>query len=41
MGRDDATEDWAEPDANGRIEPSFGAGQLDDDEDFDEDEDGG
>jgi len=41
--RDDAHEDWAEPDANGRIEPSFGAGMLDDDvnlgEDEDEDED--
>jgi S-DNA-T family DNA segregation ATPase FtsK/SpoIIIE len=37
--RDDSNEDWAEPDANGRIEPSFGAGMLDDDEDLDEDED--
>ena len=36
--RDDVVEDWAEPDSNGRIEPSFGAGQLSDDEDFDEDE---
>ncbi len=37
--RDDAHEDWAEPDANGRIEPSFGAGMLDDDVDLEEDED--
>jgi S-DNA-T family DNA segregation ATPase FtsK/SpoIIIE len=37
--RDDAHEDWAEPDANGRIEPSFGAGMLDHDVDLEEDED--
>ncbi|HEY8264055.1 MAG TPA: DNA translocase FtsK 4TM domain-containing protein [Methyloceanibacter sp.] len=37
--RDDAHEDWAEPDANGRIEPSFNAGMLDDDVDLEEDED--
>ncbi len=37
--RDDAHEDWAEPDANGRIEPSFGAGMLDHDVGLEEDED--
>jgi S-DNA-T family DNA segregation ATPase FtsK/SpoIIIE len=40
--RDDAAnepdDDWAEHDANGRIEPSFGAAVLDDDEDYGEDE---
>lgn len=39
LERDGANQDWAEPDANGRIEPCFDGGQLDDDEDFDEDAD--
>ena len=39
--RNQPAEDWAEPDANGRIEPSFGGALLDDDdEDCDEEEDG-
>jgi S-DNA-T family DNA segregation ATPase FtsK/SpoIIIE len=36
--RAEQEEDWAEPDSHGRIEPSFGAGMLDGDEDLDEDE---